>query len=46
MNRATRINVITLAVLMAISGMIAHGLFKVLQGNTPTDGLIIQAIGE
>jgi hypothetical protein len=31
---------------MAISGMIAHGFFEVLQGNTPTDGLIIQAIGE
>jgi hypothetical protein len=45
-NRATRINVATLGVLMAVSGMIAHGLFEVLQGNTPTDGLIIQAIGE
>jgi hypothetical protein len=45
MNRATRINVTTLAVLIAISGMIAHGLFEVLQGFTPTDSLIIQAIG-
>jgi hypothetical protein len=24
----------------------AHGLFEVLQGNTPTDGLFIEAIGE
>jgi hypothetical protein len=35
-----------LAVLLAISGMLAHGLFEVLQGNTPTDGLFIEAIGE
>jgi hypothetical protein len=35
-----------LAVLLAISGMMAHGLFEVLQGNTPTDGLFIEAIGE
>ena len=46
MNRATRINVLTLAVLLAISGMIAHGFFEVLQGYSPTDGPIIQAIGE
>lgn len=46
MNRATRINVMALAVLLAISGMMAHGLFEVLQGNTPTDGLFIEAIGE
>jgi hypothetical protein len=46
MNRATRINVIALAVLLAISGMMAHGLFEVLQGNTPTNGLFIEAIGE
>jgi hypothetical protein len=46
MNRATRMNVIALAVLLAISGMMAHGLFEVLQGYSPTDGLIIQAIGE
>jgi hypothetical protein len=35
-----------LAVLLAISGMMAHGLFEVLQGNTPTDGPFIEAIGE
>jgi hypothetical protein len=35
-----------LAVLLAISGMLAHGFFEVLQGNTPTDGLFIEAIGE
>ena len=31
---------------LAISGMLAHGLFEVLQGNTPTGGLFISAIGE
>jgi hypothetical protein len=45
MNRATRINVATSGVILAISGMLAHGLFEVLQGSTPTEGLIIQAIG-
>ena len=35
----------TLGVLFGISGMI-HGFFETLQGNTPTNGLIIFAIGE
>lgn len=46
MNRATRINVVTLGVMLALSGMLAHGLFEVLQGKTPTGGLFIEAIGE
>jgi len=46
MNRATRINVVTLGVMLALSGMLGHGLFEVLQGNTPTGGLFIEAIGE
>ncbi|MDJ0756281.1 MAG: hypothetical protein QNJ45_22310 [Ardenticatenaceae bacterium] len=45
MNRATRIIVSTIGVLLAISGL-NHGFFEVLQGNTPTNGVIIQAIGE
>ncbi len=45
MNRATRTIVSTIGALLGLSG-INHGLFEVLQGNTPTDGLIIQAIGE
>ncbi len=44
MNRATRFIVSTLGVLLGISGM-NHGFFEALQGNTPTNGLIIQAIG-
>jgi hypothetical protein len=45
MNRATKIIVSTFGVLIGISGM-NHGFFETLQGNTPTTGLIIQAIGE
>ena len=44
MNRATRIIVSTIGVILAIAG-IDHGLFETLQGNRPTSGLIIQAIG-
>jgi hypothetical protein len=35
----------TIGVLLGIAGM-EHGFFEVLQGNTSTDGLIIQAIGD
>lgn len=45
MNRATRTIVSTMGVILAISGMV-HGIFEVLQGNTPTHGLITQAIGD
>ena len=45
MNRATRINVTLLGVIFGISG-INHGLFETLQGNIPTGGLFISAIGE
>ena len=43
MNRATRINVATIGVLFGISGM-THGFGEILQGNRPTNGLIINAI--
>ena len=42
---ATRVIVTTIGVIFGFSGM-NHGFFEVLQGNTPTGGLIIQAIGE
>ena len=45
MNRATRIIVTVVGIMLGIAGM-EHGFFEVLQGNTPTDGLIIKAIGE
>ena len=45
MNKATKIIVATLGVIFGISG-ISHGFFEVLQGNAPTGGLFISAIGE
>jgi hypothetical protein len=45
MNKATRINVATLGTIFGISGM-SHGFFEALQGNVPTGGLFIYAIGE
>jgi hypothetical protein len=44
MNRATRTIVSTLGVILGVAGM-NHGFFEALQGSSPTDGLIIQAIG-
>ncbi len=45
MNKATRINVAALGTIFGISGM-SHGFFETLQGNVPTGGLFIYAIGE
>ncbi len=42
---ATRVIVSTLGVLLALGGM-DHGLFEVFQGNKPTRGFIVHAIGE
>lgn len=44
-NKATKIIVSTLGVILGISGM-GHGFFEILQGNTQTNGLVIHAIGE
>ena len=44
-NETTRIITATIGILLAFAGF-EHGLFEVLQGNKPTDGLFIQAIGE
>ena len=45
MNRATRIIVAVVGVMLGISGM-NHGFFETLQGSSPTSGLIIRAIGD
>ena len=45
MNRATRIIVATLGTIFGLSGM-SHGFFETLQGNIPTGGMFIAAIGE
>ncbi|MFZ5351445.1 MAG: hypothetical protein ACOZCL_01840 [Bacillota bacterium] len=44
-NRATRIIVSTLGAVFGIGG-IGHGVFEMLQGNTPTNGMMINAISE
>lgn len=43
--KVTRIIVSTLGILFALSGM-SHGFFEVLQGNTPTEGILIAAIAD
>ena len=45
MNRATKMIVSVLGVIVGIAGF-EHGLFETMQGNTPTEGLLIQAIGK
>jgi hypothetical protein len=45
MNRATRTIVSTVGFMLGIAG-VNHGFFEALQGNRPTNGLIIHAIGE
>jgi hypothetical protein len=42
---ATRVIATTIGVIFGISGF-NHGFFEFLQGNTPADGIVIQAIGE
>jgi hypothetical protein len=42
---ATRVIVTAIGVFFGIGGM-DHGFFEILQGNTPTPGLVINAIGE
>jgi hypothetical protein len=44
-NRATRITASTLGILVGLAG-VDHGIFEILQGNVPPDGVMIEAIGE
>jgi hypothetical protein len=44
MNRATKTIVSTIGVILGISGL-DHGFFEILQGNQPTNGVLIEAIG-
>ena len=45
-NQKTRIIGSAIGVLLGIGGFINHGIFEVLQGNTPTNGFFIEAIGK
>jgi hypothetical protein len=43
---ATRIIATTIGVFFGLFSGVNHGVFEILQGNTPTNGLVISAIGE
>lgn len=43
-NRATRVIASTLGVIVGLAG-IDHGIFEIMQGNTPTNDIMIAAIG-
>lgn len=44
-NHKTRITASVTGVLLGLAGLINHGLFEILQGNIPTNGFMIEAIG-
>ncbi len=44
LNRATKTIVTAVGIILGISGL-DHGIFELLQGNAPTNGLLINAIG-
>jgi hypothetical protein len=43
---ATRVIITVVGVFLGIFSGLNHGFFEILQGNTPTGGLVINAIGE
>ncbi len=43
---ATRIIATTIGVFFGLFSAVNHGFFEILQGNKPTDGFVINAIGE
>jgi hypothetical protein len=44
-NRATRLVASVFGILVGLAG-IEHGIFEMLQGNVPTNGIVIDAIGD
>lgn len=43
---STRVIATTIGVLFGLCSSVNHGFFEILQGSTPTGGVLIQAIGE
>jgi hypothetical protein len=43
---ATRVIATTIGVFFGLFSGVNHGIFEIMQGNTSTDGLVINAIGE
>lgn len=45
-NKKTSISASVLGALLGLAGIVNHGIFEILQGNTSTNGFYIEAIGE
>ena len=45
-NQKVRITASAIGVFLGLAGILNHGIFEILQGNTPTYGFYIEAIGE
>lgn len=45
-NKKTRITASVTGALLGLAGILNHGIFEILQGNTSTNGFYIEAIGE
>ena len=45
-NHSTRITTSTFGILLGTAGILNHGIFEILQGDTPTNGFFIEAIGK
>ena len=45
-NLSTRITTSIIGILLAIAGLVNHGIFEILQGNSSINGFYIEAIGE
>ena len=45
-NKKTKTTASVIGVLLALSGMLNHGIFEILQGNISTNGFFIEAIGK
>ena len=45
-NQKTRNTASLIGILLGLAGFFNHGIFEILQGNNPTNGLYIEAIGE
>ncbi len=44
-NNHVRITASAIGVLLGAAGIVNHGIFEILQGNTKTPGIFIEAIG-
>ena len=46
LNKKTKITASVIGALLGLAGILNHGIFEILQGNTSTNGFYIEAIGE